>query len=66
MGWAAAAADYMIVDLIRGRGSGTPVTVPASHMVDARWRPLGWREFLRAVADINIWLATEPNRHVKD
>ena len=47
-----------IFDLVKG--------VTASHMVDARRRPLGWREFLRAVADLNIPLATVPNRRVKD
>ena len=44
-----------IFDLVKG--------VKASRMVYARRRPLGWREFLRAVAYLNI--PTVPNRHVK-
>ena len=41
-------------------------SITASHIVDARRRPQGWRDFLRAFADLNIPLSTEPNRHVKD
>ena len=41
-------------------------SITASHMVDARRRPQGWRDFLRAFADLNIPLSTVPNRRAKD